>query len=129
MVHLYNLQIGVQDCSRNGTYHNKKFRDAATARDLIITHDPRIGWSITEPSEALIDFIISQGWDDVKMGRADGYTVRGTGTAQPGAAPGGGKRPTSTRKLICPRCGQSVRATKTVHIICGVCMERMVEVK
>ena len=112
MVHLYNLQIGVQDCSRNGTYHNKKFRDAAT-----------------EPSEVLIDFIISQGWDDVKMGRADGYTVRGTGTAQPGAAPGGGKRPTSTRKLICPRCGQSVRATKTVHIICGVCMERMVEVK
>lgn len=25
MVHLYNLQIGVQDTSRNGTYHNKKF--------------------------------------------------------------------------------------------------------
>ena len=48
MVHLHNLQIGVQDCSRNGTYHNKKFRDTATARDLIITHDPRIGWSITE---------------------------------------------------------------------------------
>ena len=26
MVHLYNLQIGVQDTSRNGTYHNKKSR-------------------------------------------------------------------------------------------------------
>ena len=129
MVHLYNLQIGVQDCSRNGTYHNKKFRDAATARDLIITHDPRIGWSITEPSEALIDFIISQGWDDVKMGRADGYTVRGTGTAQPGAAPGGGKRPSSTRKVICPRCGQSVRATRSVNIICGDCLEKMIEVE
>lgn len=29
MVHLYNLQIGVQDTSRNGTYHNKKFKEAA----------------------------------------------------------------------------------------------------
>ena len=39
----------------------------------------------------------------------------------------GGKRPSSTRKVICPRCGQSVRATKKVNIICGVCMVPMVE--
>lgn len=24
-VHIYNLQNGIQDCSRGGTYHNKKF--------------------------------------------------------------------------------------------------------
>lgn len=29
MVHLYNLQIGVQDTSRSGTYHNKKYKEAA----------------------------------------------------------------------------------------------------
>lgn len=58
MVHLYNLQIGVQDCSRGGTYHNKRFRDAAVSRDLQISYDSRIGWSITEPTEALIDFIV-----------------------------------------------------------------------
>ena len=29
MVHLYNLQHEIQDCSRGGTYHNKKFRDEA----------------------------------------------------------------------------------------------------
>lgn len=29
MVHLYNLQIGVQDTSRGGTYHNKKYKEAA----------------------------------------------------------------------------------------------------
>ena len=28
MVHLYNLQIGVQDTSRGGTYHNKKYKEA-----------------------------------------------------------------------------------------------------
>lgn len=129
MCHLYNIQNGVKDCSRGGQYHNKKFRDAATARDLIISHDPRIGWSVTEPSEALIDFIIAQGWSDVMMGRTDGFTARGTGTAQPGATPGGEKRPTSTRKLICPCCGQSVRATRSVNIICGDCLEKMIEVE
>ena len=29
MVHLYNLQVGVQDTSRSGTYHNKKYKEAA----------------------------------------------------------------------------------------------------
>ncbi len=130
MVHLYNLQNGVKDCSRGNTYHNKKFRDAATARDLIISHDPRIGWSITEPSEALIDFIISQQWDDVMMGRADGYTARGTGTGRPGGItpPPTRKKTSSTRKVVCPKCGQSVRATRKVNIICGVCLEKMIEV-
>ena len=128
MVHLLNLQSGIKDCSRGGTYHNKKFRDAAEARDLKISYDPRIGWSITEPTEALIAFIISQGWDDVMMGRTDGFTARGTGTSQPGAAPGGEKRPSSTRKLICPKCSQSVRATRKVNILCGDCLLPMVEV-
>ena len=31
-VHLYNLAHGVQDCSRGGSYHNKKFRDEAERR-------------------------------------------------------------------------------------------------
>lgn len=45
-VHLWNLQNGIQDCSRGGQYHNKKFKEAAEARDLKISYDPRIGWSI-----------------------------------------------------------------------------------
>ena len=43
MVHLFNLQVGIQDTSRGGTYHNKRFRDAAEARDLHISYDKRIG--------------------------------------------------------------------------------------
>lgn len=129
-IHLWHLQAGIRDCSRGGTYHNKIFRDRAEECDLKISYDPRIGWSITEPTEALIDFIISQGWTDIHMGRTDGLTIRGPGggTAQPGTGAGpDGKRPSSTRKLICPCCGQSVRATRAVNILCGDCMERMVE--
>ena len=129
MVHLHNMQTGVQDTSRGGQYHNKKFRDAATARDLAISYDSRIGWSITEPTEALIDFIISQGWGDIKMNREGGYTSTGgpgksTGAAGIGTAP---RRTSSTRKVWCPCCGQSVRATRHVSIICGICHIPMIE--
>ena len=129
MVHLYNLQNGVQDCSRGGTYHNKKFRDAAVARDLNISYDARIGWSITEPTEALLDFIILQGWSDIRMGRDEGYAARGTG-GKAGGQSGTPitPKPSSTRKYQCPCCGNSVRATKTVNIICGDCFERMIVV-
>lgn len=123
MVHIHNMQNGIKDTSRGYTYHNKHFRDAAEARDLKIYHDKRIGWSITEPTEALIEFIIAQGWEDIQMSRREGYKAPGTGAGGGAAAP----KPSSTRKLICPKCGQSVRATKAVNILCGDCLVKMEE--
>ena len=38
MVHYHNYVCGIQDCSRGGTYHNRKFRDSAEARGLIVEH-------------------------------------------------------------------------------------------
>jgi len=99
------------------------------ARDLSISYNSRIGWSITEPTEALIDFIISQGWDDIMMNRQEGLSIRGIGGpgAKGGITPPMG-RTSSTRKVVCPCCGQSVRATKKVNILCGDCLLPMVEV-
>ena len=127
MVHLYHLQTGVQDCSRGGTYHNKKFKATAEACDLRIEYDPRIGWSITFPTEALIDFIVTQGWEDIRMGRMDGYISGrpGRGTSSGTGEPSKPKRPSSTRKYICPNCKMSVRATREVNILCGDCLLKM----
>lgn len=127
MVHLWNLQNGIQDCSRGGAYHNKKFRDAATARDLSISYDPRIGWSITEPTDTLCDFIIEQGWTDIHMNRIEwSYTPRGTGNGNAtGTTPP--PKPSHTRKYVCPCCGNSVRATKEVHILCMDCNLPMIQ--
>ena len=36
-VHLYHLQNGIQDCSRSGQYHNKKFKAMAEKCDLQIS--------------------------------------------------------------------------------------------
>ena len=130
MVHLWNIQTGVQDTSRGGQYHNKKFRDAATVRDLDISYDSRIGWSITQPTEALCDFIIEQGWTDISMTRIEWSSApRGAGSGN--AAGGATAKPTTGganahhRKYACPCCGNSVRATKEVHILCIDCGEVM----
>ena len=128
-VHLWNLQTGVKDCGRGGAYHNKKFRDEATARDLAISYDSRIGWSITEPTEALCDFIIEQGWEDIQMNRIEwSHTPRGAGA---GNAAGGDKGAPTTnthhRKYVCPCCGCSVRATKAVNILCMDCGKQMIQ--
>lgn len=131
MVHLYNIAHNVQDCSRGGTYHNKRFKEEAERRGLVIGHHKRYGWTVTEPSEELIDYIIRQGWDEICINRGMSWTPPASGGAKAGnsgADTSGGKKPSSTRKLMCPKCGCSVRATKAVNILCGDCMEQMLEV-
>lgn len=130
-VHLWNMQHGIQDTSRGGAYHNKKFRDAATARDLQISYDKRIGWSITQPTDALCEFILDQGWTAIQMNRIEwSFTPRGAGS---GNAAGGETSTTPTsgnghhRKYVCPCCGNSVRATKVVNILCMDCGRQMVQ--
>ena len=127
MVHLWNMQKGVQDCSRGGAYHNKRFRDAAIARDLDISYDTTIGWSITQPTENLCDFIIEQGWTDIMMSRNEwSYTAKGTTGGEGNATPTTTGKTTHHRKYVCPCCRNSVRATKAVNIMCVDCNEIMV---
>lgn len=69
------------------------------------------------------------GIQEVSRGGYQRISVPAGGTqSSSGAAmqPEGGKRPSSTRKYQCPCCKNSVRATKTVNLICGDCMEKMV---
>lgn len=124
MVHIYHLQNGIQDCSRGGTYHNKKFKEKAESIGLIIDYDKKIGWSITSPSEELIEYIISKDWQDIRINRNEYCGLAGTGKTGKGTSSGDtGKKASSTRKYICPCCGASVRATRTLSIVCGECAD------
>lgn len=99
----------------------------AEAHGLEIGKHPKYGWTITSPNLELLDFIEQQGWQDLQM--VEGVNLLDIlGTLPKGAAGTSGrtKKPTSTRKYICPKCGNSCRATKTINIICGDCMEKMV---
>lgn len=133
MVHLYCRENDIQDTSRGGKYHNKRFKAEAEKRGLTCYQCGDAGWNTT-PGDNLIEYAMNKGWNEIRIGRNSLPPIIRTGaTGAPqitgtSGAQDGGKRPSSTRKYVCPKCKQSVRATKAVHVICGVCMERMEEV-
>ena len=131
MVHLYCRENGIKEVSRGGKYHNKRFKAEAERRGLVCVPCGQYGWNTT-PSDNLVEYALSKGWNEIKIGRGSLPPIIRTGasgTAQTGAeTTGGGKRTSSTRKLQCPKCGCSVRTTKTVRIMCMDCMEQMIEV-
>lgn len=122
MVHYHNYLLNIQDCSRGGTYHNRRFKASAEAHGLIVHHHDKYGWTVTEPSEALLDTVIRYELSDILLSRneAYGFRIGGTGTHS-GATPPPTIRTSSTRKYICPCCGMSVRATKMVNVACLDC--------
>ena len=130
MVHYFNYEQKIQDCSRNGTYHNKNFRDAAEVRGLIVQHHETYGWAITTPSDELLEFVMDNGLTDILINRNDGLSFRVTGTGTHSGTQGGisTRKPSSTRKYQCPCCGMSVRATRVVRIACMECAEQMQQV-
>lgn len=129
MVHIYCLMNNIQDTSRGTTYHNKRFKEQAEKVGLVIDYDKRIGWSITTPSEPLIEYIITQGWSEILMNRGGQIhvtPVSGGSTSPDQNEKDPPKKPSSTRKYICPRCSTSVRATRTVAIKCIPCDTQMI---
>ena len=127
MVHYFNDKNGVKDCSRGNTYHNKNFKAVAEACDLIVEHHPTYGYSITSPSDALLEFCVENNLTEIRLNRNDiiSIGVCGTGTHAGTFAGTAGRKPSSTRKYICPCCGMSVMATKAVNIACLDCNEQL----
>lgn len=133
MVHYYCYLADIKDTSRGGAYHNKRFKAEAEARGLVIDYDSRIGWSITSPSEELLDFIIGCGFEDIRIGRNEYTSFFIGGGAK--AVDGNGKNTTTTTtkkkgnsiKWVCPCCGAIVRSTKVLNIVCGDCNEQFIQ--
>lgn len=133
--HYYNTINGIKDVSRNGTYHNKRFKSEAEKHMILISYDPRIGWSITEPTEELINWCISHGFDDISIGRSASLffpTIMPKGGNDDSGTSGNisGKKKSNSRKYECPNCGLKIRATKDItdKVKCICCDEIFVEV-
>ena len=128
MVHYLNHTLGVQDCSRGNTYHNRRFKDAAEAHGLCVNHSDKYGWSHTSPSDSLLDFVLENGLTDILINRNEftGFQIPGTGNHSGTLTPPPSCT-SSTRKYLCPCCGISVRATKDVRIKCMDCDIQMIK--
>lgn len=113
MCHLYALQNEIQDTSRSGIYHNKKFKKIAEEHGLNVEEADKIGWSVTTLKLETIE------WLDKNCNFAE-ITIH---KKQPLVADKIAKPKQSTRKYICPRCGLIVRATKECSIACVECSD------
>lgn len=132
MVHMYDdTVLNVQDCSRGGTYHNKQFKATAEAVGLIVTKSDKYGWAHTAPSDALIEWILDHDIEEIRINRNEPTGIRvvgGNTAASGGLTPIGNNLNSHSRKYLCPCCGNSVRATKQVNVICGDCIETMLAI-
>ena len=71
-------------------------------------------------------FCIDYGFDDILTSRDTGLPIA-TGGGAPKTGNGGGtptikpKKPSNSRRYVCPCCGAIVRSTRPVNIVCGDC--------
>lgn len=113
MVHLDNVNKGIQDTSNNGFYHNAKYRKTAEEHGLIVKKDPKYGWCITELNEDSEAFIDSLNLEEVTLVRKKIDKQKKTSK-------------NNSIKYVCPCCGAIVRATRPVMIGCMDCNEMMI---
>ncbi len=106
MVHLYNLtrQEPVQDVSRNGTFHNKKFKAESERRGFYYDApaDKKYGWTFSKLTPNAIERILSLGIDQslFTIARIEDQEAK--------------KKPNSY-KWVCPTCELTIRTTKKEH--------------
>ena len=116
MVHLYCRENGLAETCQNGRYHNKLFKQECESRGLIIEYDRANGYSTTSPSDGFIESL-----------RANGYVLEVPFARHTLVIEKRKALRVKAHKYICPDCGQEVKTTQELSLICGICditMER-----
>lgn len=113
MVHLHNMVYGIKDTSRGYTYHNKQYKKVAEEHGLEVEHGDKVGWAYTKLQKSAMDLIDKYVYDEAvfSLGRLD---FDKDAEEKP-------KKKSSSRKYICPECGTTIRASKDVFVLCGMC--------
>jgi DnaJ domain len=109
---------GIQDTSRQGRYHNQKYKTCAEELGITVEHDSRIGWSLTTVPEATARRYavqIAALAEAMTLWRhAEQQTARG----------GNGGRSTNLPAACCP-CGRLIRiAASTLAAAPVICRVR-----
>lgn len=116
MCHLYALVNDIQDTSRSGIYHNKKFKQIAENHGLNVKEADKIGWSVTSITPETAEYL--KNICPIAEIRLMKKRPNGNGETK-------AKSKQSTRKYVCPSCGLIVRATKECRISCIDCEKEM----
>lgn len=141
MIHLYHKVNNIQDCSRKGRYHNKKFRDKALEIGFIYQSDkpdPKLGWSFAKLGPRIIEEIHTLDIDP----KAFSISRRGYAyykALEEGLSPSEAEQLASaipekdsqtnskSHKYLCESCGLIMRSYKnTANVECKDCEKRLV---
>lgn len=122
MVHLFNIMNGVQDCSSNGQYHNRKFKESAEKHGLKAEKMARYGYAQTSLKPETIEFI-----KKLDLTVFDLYRTSAQRHSQGSAENTSTTKQSSTRSYICPKCQTLIRATKEVRVKCENCDVSFIE--
>lgn len=126
MVHIYCRLHGIQETSRGGYYHNKKFKEIAETHGCICIMT-KSGYN-TKPGDNLIEYALQKGWSEISINRKTSIKLgTKTETESQTNTNTSTESKSNSRKIQCPICKNSVRATKKVNIICGDCLVPMQE--
>jgi hypothetical protein len=120
MVHLDNGAKGIQDVSRSGQYHNKRFKETCELKGLTYPHDKpdkKIGYSavVLKPeTKELIESSFNVTQESFSIARVVPEQVKANSP--------------KSYKLECPSCGLKVRATKQgLSVNCNECKQELIE--
>ena len=106
--------------------HAEAMVRSAILNELLFRNADR-GWAYTSPGERVMDFVARNNLTDIQLNRMEAGGSRSTGSAMLIGADTPPEMPkSSTIKYVCPSCGNSVRATKTVNIACIDCNRQMI---
>lgn len=132
---------GVQDTSRQGRYHNGRFRGLAVEVGIEVEHSKLLGWSTTTLPDHTADAYAEQ-VANLEAAIFAHRRIEGGGILGPGAGPDNGdgddqgangddenpepKTKKNGHALVCG-CGRKIRCSNAVHeagpILCGLCNE------
>ena len=110
MIHLYCRENELKETCQGVRYHNKLFKEEAEKRELEAGYDRANGYTHTEPTEAFTSKLREEGYAlEVPFAR---YTPEKEKAASIRNKP---------YTYSCGQCGQEVRSTADLNLICGNC--------
>ena len=114
MVHLYCQVNDIADTCQKGRYHNKTFRAEMEKRDLAVEYDRTNGYSHTKLTAAFTEALEKRGFAlNIPFARILPEPKAKTEREKP-------------HRYVCQSCGQEVRTTAELSLICGHCAVPMV---
>ena len=128
MVHCYDVMEGIKDCARSGSRHNKNFKTSAEAHGMVWVAPTdeasqadykKVGYARVAFREDVKDEVLK-----ALSPLQDALTLYRDKRQSKDRVKTGSQRQ-NVIKYMCPCCGNSVRATKEVKIMCMDCDQVM----